>query len=451
MKEPIVNFEAEKAVIGSCMIDNDVIDRVMFLDESDFYSAAHREMFKAIKKCHTNGEFLDMITMDQYVDSGIVEYGYIADVSGSTPNADNVVAYADRVKEMSCKRQLLDCLNQAIEDTYNKQYQSSDVIAKASQFMDRAITLKEGQFLQTTEEMITESLDEMDKSNEGVRVGIKSGIEEIDERLGFKAMAFGEITALGAQSKNGKTLTANTIVARAEYEPDEVCHIFSIEMPAVGMFNGIVSAMTGVPSDFYVQQRFYQQAFPGKYDNMMNRWGAAATELRDSGRVTIDGNKEVDMDYIVSNIRKQHSIERLRGKKLKLVVIDHAHQMDYPGQASTTEKMGEAFRKLKAVAADLDLAVLVLVQLNEIHKDKEPSSYHILDTSRIRHNIQAFIGTKIFRENGETFFGIYGDSNCVRYANMHTKFQPAYMQLIGGVLRSLPDNKKNWVPTKDEN
>ena len=59
--------------------------------------------------------------------------------------------------------------------------------------------------------------------------------------LGYKALAFGEVTALGALSKNGKTLTANTILARAGYQDGETAHVFSIEMPAVGMFNGIVS------------------------------------------------------------------------------------------------------------------------------------------------------------------------------------------------------------------
>ena len=63
-------------------------------------------------------------------------------------------------------------------------------------------------------------------SSVNTRTGLSSGIKEIDDRLGYKMLAFGEVTALGALSKNGKTLTANTILARAGYQEGETAHVF---------------------------------------------------------------------------------------------------------------------------------------------------------------------------------------------------------------------------------
>ena len=112
-------------------------------------------------------------------------------------------------------------------------------------------------------------MDEMERSNQSIRTGISTGIEEMDCQLGYKKLAFGEITFLGGQSKNGKTTFANTVVARCELLENEVAHIFSIEMPAAGMFNGIVSAMSGVPSDFYCRQSFYHEVAPQYFDHGM--------------------------------------------------------------------------------------------------------------------------------------------------------------------------------------
>ena len=80
--------------------------------------------------------------------------------------------------------------------------------------------------------LIEQSADEMEKSLMDARTGISTGIQEVDERLGYQMLAVGEITIIGAPSKNGKTLFANTIAARCELLDEECAHIFRIEMPA---------------------------------------------------------------------------------------------------------------------------------------------------------------------------------------------------------------------------
>lgn len=448
MQTVICDFESEQNVIGACLLDNDVIGRIDYLTVDDFTNQAHKEMFSAILKLHGIGKYIDMMELDLNVDPSIVGFDYITEVVKNTSSARNIVSNADRVKDASNKRKAYDCMIASIEQLSDRRVDSVGVLTDVSKCLDEILYKASTKSTLTVTEMINASLDEMEKSNLGIRVGIKSGIEEIDDRLGYKSLAFGEITALGALSKNGKTLMANTIAARAEYLDDETCHIFSIEMSELSMFNGIVSAMSGVPSDFYVQQKFYSETYPSKYDNMMARWGAAANELHDSNRITIDGNKDVNVDYLINEIRKSHERNRQEGKRLRLVIIDHAHQMTYPGNDSTTEKMGEASRRLKKVASELDLSIVWLVQLSNKCEGKDPTSFDILDTSRIRHNLQAFIGTRIFRENGQTYFGVYGDSQ--RYGNQNTLHHPAYMKLIGGVLRPLPEGEQHWTPSKEE-
>jgi replicative DNA helicase len=438
--ENITRFDAEQSVIGSCLIDNEAIDKIQFLSKSDFYAMNHRVIFGKILSMRESGLSVDMTTFCGSLNdedlSSIGGYAYIADLVKNTPTSKNVVAYADIVLDMASRRNAISAMQDSIEKLCDVRNESVSVINELEQELDKTFISAAESDVLSVNQMISMSVDEMDYSQKNARTGLSSGIQEIDDRLGYKMLAFGEITALGGLSKNGKTLTANTILARAGYQDNETAHVFSIEMPAIGMFNGIISAMSGVPSNFYARQSFYLKVLGSEYDSMVARWGAAAQELNNSCRVTIDGKKQVDADYICSNMKKQFAIHRSNGKRLRLVVIDHIHRMDYKtGGQPLTYAIRDAIRKIKNTASELDVAVLALCQLRNDAEDKDPTSFYILDSSSVRHEMQAFIGTRIFRQNGGVYFGIYGDSQ--RYGDMDTLQKPDYMKLQGGVLRSL--------------
>ncbi|AUR84632.1 DNA helicase [Vibrio phage 1.061.O._10N.286.55.C2] len=443
--ENLSRFEAEQSVIGSVLIDNDAFDKISFIESGDFYAGHHRIIFSKIVELLDKGIAVDPVTMtDRFNDDELSMVGgmdYLVDLFKNTPSSGNVVSYADAVKDMSNRRKAVKSMQEAMEKLSDVRESTVGTIAELEEALDKTIISAADSDILTVDELIEMTMDEMDRSSVNSRTGLSSGIQEIDDRLGYKMLAFGEVTALGALSKNGKTLTANTILARAGYQEGETAHVFSIEMPAIGMFNGIVSAMSGVPNNFYARQDFYHKMYgTDEYTKMVNRWGASAQELNNSNRITIDSKKQVDADYICSNMKKQFAIHRNNGKRLRLVVIDHIHRMEYKTNGQPlTYAIRDAMRKIKNTAAELDIAVVALCQLNNSADGKDPTSFHILDSSSVRHEMQAFIGTRLFRQDGGTFFGIYGDSQ--RYGDMDTQNTPAYMKLTGGVLRSLGEGE----------
>lgn len=451
--ENLTRFDAEQSVIGSILIDNESFSKVSFLDKDDFFANHHRIIFSKIAELLDSGVSVDPVTMaDRFNNDDLDRIGggaYLVDLYKNTPSARNIVSYADIVKDMSNRRKVYASMQKAMEKLNDVRETTVGTIAELEEVLDKALVSAADSDILTVEELINLTMDEMDFSSVNTRTGLSSGIKEIDERLGYKMLAFGEVTALGALSKNGKTLTANTILARAGYQEGETAHVFSIEMPAVGMFNGIVSAMSGVPNNFYARQDFYHNLYgTDEYQKMGYRWGVAAQELNKSNRITIDSKKQVDADYICANMKKQFSIHRNNGKRLRLVVIDHIHRMEYKTDGGPlTYAIRDAMRKIKNTAAELDIAVVALCQLNNAADGKDPTSFHILDSSSVRHEMQAFIGTRMFKQDGGTFFGIYGDSQ--RYGDMDTHIIPAYMKLTGGVLRSLGEGEY-FTPKQDE-
>lgn len=451
--ENLTRFDAEQAVIGAILIDNEAFDKISFISSEDFYARQHKIVFSKISEIVEKGKSVDAtILLGSFNDNELDDIGgiaYIADLVKNTSTAKNVVHYADIVKDMSNRRKVVISMREAMEKLGDVRESTVGAIADLEEVLDKTLVSAADSDILTVEELINLTIDEMNFSAANTRTGLSSGIKEIDDRLGYKMLAFGEVTALGALSKNGKTLTANTILARAGYQEGETAHVFSIEMPAVGMFNGIVSAMSGVPNNFYARQDFYHKLYgTDEYQKMVNRWGSSAQELNNSNRITIDSKKQVDADYICANMKKQFSIHRNNGKRLRLVVIDHIHRMEYKtGGQPLTYAIRDAMRKIKNTAAELDVAVVALCQLNNAADGKDPTSFHILDSSSVRHEMQAFIGTRMFRQDGGTFFGVYGDSQ--RYGDMDTQIKPAYMKLTGGVLRSLGEGEY-FTPQQDE-
>lgn len=437
----------EQAVLYAMMFNNDWIDRLSFLAAQDFHLRQHRALYRLMKTEFAKRGAVDLQILLDLVTDDMGGVAYLADIWKNVSTDRNALACARIMVEHSARRTAIQEYSGLVEKLYNPNENLIANVAEAMETVDHQIYRFTSDDSLSIDQLIDLSMDEMSRSASGLRIGISTGLPEIDEQIGYKKLAFGEITFLGGQSKNGKTLLANTIAAKCALRPEDTVLIFSVEMSVTSMFNGIVSAMSGVPSDFYCRQSFYAEQYAGQYDDWFKCWGQTAQALRNSNKIRIDGKKDVDMAYLCSEIRKQHAIQQSRGRRLRLVVIDHLHRLCFDVRhEARTYAMREAIRRLKNTAADLEVAVLLLGQLNEVHSDKVPSAYQILDTSGARHEIQAFIGTKLFREEGKTYLGIYVDAQ--RYADDHTVFTPKYMRMKGGVLRSLSFEERHWTPSE---
>ena len=443
---------AEQAVLGCLISDEDVSGKISFLQAKHFNTTTHRKVFEAIEGMIEKGIEVSLISLDNYMGDDVEDVGgfsYLVELCKNAPGRNSVVPYADIIVDSFQRKEITTLMVECTERLKNTKESLVDVLSVLSEKVDSLISSASKSDVLTIDELIDKSLDEMESSNAGVRRGIKTGIPELDDRLGYRDMASGEVTVVTALSKNGKTLLANTIVSRCELVENEVGHVFSVEMTDVDMFNAMVSARTGVPANFYCKQDFYSERYPNEYPTMMARWGAAANQLRDEARLTIDGQKDVNIDYLITSIKKQYMLARNKGKTLKFVMIDHLHRMEFDdSKQNRTYAIHSAVKRLKNIASELDISILLLAQQSREAVNKDPSSHFIEDSAKVRQELQCCIGVKMYRDNGGTYFGLFTDAH--RYADSETIFEPVYMKLINGVLRSLPEGETHWKPKQDE-
>ena len=106
------SLDAEQAVLGSMLIDEDCVKLVMEkLRPSDFYLRQNREIFETISAMFAYSKPIDGITVaDEMQRNGIYDekatQSYLAQLMEITPTSANVMEYAAIVRKMALLREI---------------------------------------------------------------------------------------------------------------------------------------------------------------------------------------------------------------------------------------------------------------------------------------------------------------------------------------------------------
>ena len=134
---PPQNLEAEKSVLGSILLDNDVLHEIIpILTVADFYRDAHQIMYEAIRELYDLGKGVDAVTLadelirrDQFQKIGGDET--LREIVDFVPHAANAKYYAGIVREKAISRQLIDGATEIIREGYSNQYTAQDLLESA--------------------------------------------------------------------------------------------------------------------------------------------------------------------------------------------------------------------------------------------------------------------------------------------------------------------------------
>ena len=94
------SIEAEQSILGALLIDNNAIDRLGEMDETVFYTAAHKLIFTAIRRQSISSRAWDVITIAEMIESdgklnAVGGLAYIGSLAQNVPSSANIGRYAD--------------------------------------------------------------------------------------------------------------------------------------------------------------------------------------------------------------------------------------------------------------------------------------------------------------------------------------------------------------------
>lgn len=353
---PPQNLEAEKAVIGSVLIDNSVLNKIYDIVKSDyFYDPKHTIIFETMIELYNENSPVDVLTLSaelkkkkKFKQSGGASY--IADIITQVPTSANVQHYAELVKEAAIRRKLIEFSAQLDEMSRNETKTLEEVMnetEKSLLLFSNDTTGRDFYDAATLLELQMQQADEFAKNPNAIR-GIPTGLVNMDKMLG--GLQNSDLVILAARPGVGKSAFSFHLARNAAVNHNKSVAIFSLEMPAVQVMSRILAQQ--------IQVNLWNLRMGKMDDNDYKKYSEGAGKLAEA-KIFIDDTPGLSIPQLRSKARKL-SIE----KGLDLIVVDYLQLMQGSGVANRAQEVAEQTRALKILARELNIPIVTLSQLN---------------------------------------------------------------------------------------
>ena len=397
------NIEAEQALIGSILVNNDILDEVsVIVGSTMFYDPAHIKIYEVIENLNNKGMIANPITLKNYFekDNMLQEVGgteYLVKLTRFSSSAKQAIDYAKIIHEMYLRRELILISDKLSSDSTNAndQNQNAENIIESTEksLFDLAERgtfsqsfLKFNKALDQTIEMATLAM----QNDQGL-VGVPTGLTELDQKLG--GLHKSDLIILAGRPSMGKTALATNIAFNAAQninnrEEKTSVAFFSLEMSSEQLSTRILSEQAKIKSDDIRRGKVTEEEINRYIETSRNIYNLP---------LYIDETPAITIATLSNRSRR---IKRLFG--LSLVVVDYIQLM----RSSTSKNEGrvqeisEITQGLKALAKELSVPVLALSQLSravEQRDDKLPQLSDLRESGSIEQD--ADVVMFVYRES----------------------------------------------------
>lgn len=403
-RQGLYNIEAEQAVLGTIILNNEYLNRVYeFLRIEHFYEPSHQKIYEQIVHNVEHMHIVaNQITLKQLFESDetIKEIGgasYLSTLLASASTIIDIADYGRIIHDLAVKREL------AIigEDIVNKVYKIDERISAQSQIEEA-----EGVLFKLSEHgngkkdfmpissSIKSTLDRtiIAKTRDSNISGVSTGLADLDKIL--SGMQQSDLIILAGRPSMGKTALGINIVVNAckflnkdieEAKDKKAVGFFSLEMSADQLSARILSMECSINATKFRT---------GQLDE--NEWEAIATRSAEISNLPlfIDDTPALSISAIRTRARRM-----VRKNNLAFLVIDYLQLIrgtSARASENRVQEVSEITQGLKAIAKEFNIPVIALSQLSravEQREDKRPQLSDLRESGSIEQDadVVAFI------------------------------------------------------------
>lgn len=366
---PPQNIEAEEAVLGSILRDNEALHEVIeIISPSDFYRQAHGEIYQVILNLYNNNQPIDLITVtDQLQKENLLDAvggaANVARLANIVPTSANAEHYAMIINEKYKIRRVIRGAEKIRRVAYSQEFETADVlinIAEAEMFEISSNTTKGG--LVAIKDIAMSHIDNIfNRRNLKGVTGLEMGFEMLDALTA--GLQDGDLIIVAARPSMGKTAFATQIGKYAAVQNKKSVAVFSLEMPKEQVYERLL-----VNESMVDGHKIRIGLFEEEEEQRIGR-ASARLSLAD---IFIDDTSGITVPEIRTKSRK------LKAKKgLDLIIIDYIQLMRCHKKAENRQReITEISVGLKNLAKELKVPVMALSQLSravEQRQDKIPT------------------------------------------------------------------------------
>ncbi|HWJ71659.1 MAG TPA: replicative DNA helicase [Kaistia sp.] len=426
-RQPPHNIEAEQALLGAILVNNEAFYRVSdFLEPVHLYEPIHRQIYEVASGIIRANKVATPVTLKTFLpaelaigDMNLAQY--LARLAAEATTIINAEDYGRAIYDLALRRSLIGIG----EDVVNIAYDAPIDMPPRAQIEDaerRLFALAEtGRYdggFHSFEEALKNAIDMASAAyqRDGHLSGIATGLDDLDKQMG--GLQPSDLIVLAGRPAMGKTSLATNIAYniakayRGELQPDGamktvnggIVGFFSLEMSGEQLATRVIAEQSGVSSSHIRRGSIDERQFA--------RVVAAAREM---ARIPlyIDQTGGISIAQLTARARR---LKRQRG--LDLLVIDYLQLLSGSGKRSDNrvQEITEITTGLKALAKELAVPILALSQLSrqvESRDDKRPQLSDLRESGSIEQDADVvmfvyrdeyYLKSKMPKEGTEEFF-----------------------------------------------
>jgi replicative DNA helicase len=411
-RQPPHNIEAEQALLGAILINNEAQDRVStFLKAEHFYDPLHAEIFETAAKLIHAGKQATPITLRTFfenaepIDAKLTVPQYLGRLAANATTIINAYDYGRTIYDLAVRRQLImigeELVNTAFDSSVD-QPPSAQIEEAEGQLYSLAEHGKYGQGFMGFGTALTQAIEMANSAYQraGHLSGISTGLSDLDNRLG--GLQSSDLIILAGRPSMGKTALVTNIaynVAKAyreEQQPDGTVKaidgakvgFFSLEMSAEQLATRILSEQAEIASEKIRRGMINEEEFR-KLVQVSQEMSRAPLFIDQTGGITI-----AQLAARARRLKRQHG--------LGLLIVDYLQLLagsSKSSQANRVQEITEITTGLKALAKELAVPIIALSQLSrqvEQREDKRPQLSDLRESGSIEQD--ADVVMFVFRE-----------------------------------------------------
>ena len=345
--------EAEKAVLGCMLINQESVSIAIQKLSSTSFEKKNSLIFKNMERLFNNNENIDYVSLGNELEKNnelelIGGYHYLTGLANNAPSAESVDYYANIVKEYEIKRRIIEVSQKINDEAYESKEDANNILDKAEQILfDISKDVQKGKFREI-EPILHEVLDSWGNRKSGVLTGVPSGFYDLDNLLsGFQNSDF---IVLAGRPSMGKTALALNFSRNAALDHDIKIGFFSLEMSSKQLVERLITSESKIDSHLVRTGKLPKHEWK-KLSNSANNLSESSLFIDDTA------------DLNIMELRAK--ARQLKAEKdIDIIFIDYIQLLHAPNHESRQQEISYISRSLKALAKELNIPVVALSQLS---------------------------------------------------------------------------------------
>ena len=363
---PPQDLDAERAVLGSMMLDRDAAGLVLQIIPREepyrFYLPAHAKLFMVLVDIYDNAGAMDLVVVRDELERRKVleELGgvdFLIELVESIPSAVHCEHYARIVRDKSLLRDVIRCAGEITEMAYDGGGSAQQVLDESEKALFEITQKRIRNPAVQVRDLLADVYKYLDAPGASHITGVPSGFIELDELTG--GFQPGELIIVAARPSMGKTALGLSVAEHVSVTEGRPLVFYSMEMSRQQIVFRLLCARGRINSHQLRKHMIRQSDVDSVH--------AVAADLQNAP-LFIDDTPGMSLMELRAKARRL-----MVSQKIEMIIVDYLQLMSDPRAAreSRQHEIATISRGLKALGRELKIPVIALAQVNRNPEGRE--------------------------------------------------------------------------------